>query len=678
MFLGNKLRIHTLSIGLSMLAAALTAAPSLQAQQEIQSPKITGSSKDMGLAEPQQQLTLTVHLTPRNEDAYNQAVEALYTPGSPTYHHWFTAADFAKYAPTASDLSVVKSELTGHGLAVVSVDPNNFSVRVRGNVSAVEEAFGTQIHNYQLGTKTFYANAIPAKLSGPAATMVSAVSGLSNFPMKPMFKFQTNPKTGKPMPGHPVANASGNLLTTYFSNDCFKTAQPYTLTTDGASLPVGQYYGNFYGFNDPLKACGYTPQQMQAHYDVRTGINAGLDGTGQTIVLVDGPSDPSVKDDLVAFSQLTGLPPITAKNFQIIYPDGVPSQLTLTEIANWDVEADLDIEWAHAMAPGAKIVLLIAPTQDWTELEFMIQYATQNHLGNVISNSYGYPEQAWGAFTQKGFDQVLQTAAAAGIAVNFSTGDGGDEGLGEPNVGGDSYPSSSAFVTAIGGTSLNIPNTSGTTSEVGWGNNGTFISFATNDVLDPPFNLGLLGGSGGGESILVAKPNWQKNLGIPGANRQQPDISAVADPYTGAIFVSGGFVSVVGGTSLASPVFSAIWALADQKAGVSLGQAAPLIASLPKSSGAVKDIVPVGSPTNLAGTIFDSSGATYYSPDALLAPLYTTTTYFSAAWNLGGGEYVDLSFGTDTSLTVTTGWDNVTGFGVPNGSKFITVVAAAK
>jgi subtilase family serine protease len=678
MLLGTRLRRHALSLGLSMFATALVAAPVLDAQQAIESPKIAGSSKDLGLAQPQQELTLTVHLTPRNEDAYNAAVEALYMPGSPTYHKWFSATDFAKYAPTTANLNAVKSELTAHGLSVVSVDPNNFSVRVRGSVSGVEEAFGTQIHNYQLGTKTFYANATPAKLSGPAAAVVSAVSGLSNFAMKPMLKFQTNPKTGKPLPGVPIAKATGNLLTTYFSNDCFKAAQPYTLTTEGAALPVGQYYGNFYGFNDPLKSCGYTPQQMQAHYDVRTGINAGLDGTGQTIVLVDGPSDASVQDDLVAFSKLTGLPAITSSNFQILYPDGQPSQLTLTEISNWDEEADLDIEWAHAMAPGAKIVLLIAPTQDWTELEFMIQYATQNHLGNVISNSYGYPELAWGSFTQKGFDQVLQAAAAAGIAVNFSTGDGGDEGLGEPNVGGASYPSSSQFATAIGGTSIGIPNTSGTGSEVGWGNNGTFLSFASNSVLDPPEGLGLLGGSGGGESILIPKPNWQKNLGIPGANRQQPDISAVADPYTGAIFVSGGFVSVIGGTSLASPVFSAIWAIADQKAGVSLGQAAPLIASLPKSSGAVKDIVPVGSPTNVAGTIFDSAGATFYSSDVLLAPLFTTTTYFSAVWNLGGGEDVVLSFGTDSSLTVTTGWDNVTGFGVPNGSKFINVVAAAK
>lgn len=204
----------------------------------------------------------------------------------------------------------------------------------------------------------------------------------------------------------------------------------------------------------------------------------------------------------------------------------------------------------------------------------------------------------------------------------------------------------------------------------------TLLSFRlrTTFVLDAPEALGFQGGSGGGESIFINKPSWQNS--IAGTGRQQPDISAFADPYTGAIFVTGGQFGVVGGTSLSSPVFSAIWTSADQKAGVPLGQAAPLIAKLP--TGAVNDVVPVGSPTNVAGIVFDSSGATYYSSDSLLAPLDTTTTYFSAIWNLGGGEDVDLSFGTDTSLSVAKGWDNVTGWGVPNGAKFIDDAAAAK
>ena len=106
-----------------------------------------------------------------------------------------------------------------------------------------------------------------------------------------------------------------------------------------------------------------------------------------------------------------------------------------------------------------------------------------------------------------------------------------------------------------------------------------------------------------------------------------------------------------------------------------MGQAAPLLYTL--SSSDIHDVIPVSSPTNVAGIVFDSNGATFYS-DTLLAPLFTTTQYFSGAWDLGGGYYLDISFGSDTSLTVTPGWDNVTGRGVPNGLTFINDAAKAK
>jgi subtilase family serine protease len=129
-------------------------------------------------------------------------------------------------------------------------------------------------------------------------------------------------------------------------------------------------------------------------------------------------------------------------------------------------------------------------------------------------------------------------------------------------------------------------------------------------------------------------------------------------------------------SSLACPIFSAIWAIAAQAAGKPLGQAAPLVYTLP--SPAIIDVVPVNSTTNVTGIMVDSSGENDYSPSALLAPLYTTTGYYSTLWNIGGGEFVDLSFGTDASLTVTPGWDNVTGLGVPNGLAFINAVVNAQ
>jgi subtilase family serine protease len=671
MFFNTNLQKSKWILGAS-LGCALVASSTLGAQKSIEAPKITEVSADHGPAQPLGERTLTVHLKMHDEAAFDKALEALYTPGSSTFQHWLTPSEIAKYAPTASEVETVKKELEAHGLSIVSVGSNNLSIRTRGSVTNIEGAFHTQIHEFEREGKTFQANVTPAGLTGEAGNLVKGVSGLSNFQLKSYAKLQVSPRTGKQTAKIPIAKITGSQLGQYFTNNCFPGPSAVSLTTDGASLPIGQYYGNLY---DPgTLTCGWTPAQVQAHYGLTAAYKQGLDGSGQTIVLVDGPSDPTVADDLKAFSTLVGLPAITSSNFQIIYPDGVPSQLELQEVSNWDTEADLDIEWAHAIAPKAKIVLLIAPTQDWSELEYAIQYAQEHKLGNVSSNSYGYPELLWGAQTLKGFDQVLKVAAASGIAVNFSSGDGGDEGTGSPDAGGASYPASSTYATAIGGTSIGLPNGSGGLAEVGWGNNAIYLSFGSNFVLDPPESIGFLGGAGGGESTFISKPSWQK--GIPGSGRQEPDVSAFADPYTGAIFVSGGAISVIGGTSLASPVFSAIWALTDQNAGHSLGQAAPLLAKLPST--ALNDVVPLSSPTNPAGIVFDSAGATYYSSDALLAPLYTTKKYYSGIWDLGGGEDVDISFGTDSSLTSTTGWDNVTGLGVPNGLTFIKAVTALK
>jgi subtilase family serine protease len=146
----------------------------------------------------------------------------------------------------------------------------------------------------------------------------------------------------------------------------------------------------------------------------------------------------------------------------------------------------------------------------------------------------------------------------------------------------------------------------------------------------------------------------------------------VSDQF-GAAFLQEGR----GGTSLASPIFSAIWAIANQKAGAPLGQAARAIAALP--AGDIQDVLPTtpSSVTNPAGIVFDQNGSTYYSAaDLFSGSLDTNTGFTSAIWPFVGGDtYAVIGFGVDTSLTVTPGWDNVTGYGTPNGLTFINAVA---
>jgi len=279
-----------------------------------------------------------------------------------------------------------------------------------------------------------------------------------------------------------------------------------------------------------------------------------------------------------------------------------------------------------------------------------------------------------GPLEEEAFDDELKIAAAKGISFHFSSGDGGDDGLGTP-VGAPGVPSNSPHATAVGGTSI-LNNINGTGYEtLGWGT--TAATLDVDGVLDPPGGAFFVGGSGGGESVYFPKPAWQKAL--PGTGRQVPDVSALADPYTGVpiVVTESGVQSVQagwGGTSLASPIFTAFWAIANQKAGHSLGQAAPTIAGL--QSGDLLDVFPHSSPTNVAGTIFDATGSTYYSPSSLFSgQLYDTAGFTSAVWSIEGIYYYDLGFGLDSSLTVTTGWDNVTGYGTPNGLPFLDAVS---
>ena len=655
----------------ALLACTVFTGPALHAQtQQIERPAITTVSTDRGRIQPATPVTLTVHLKMHDQNAFDDAVKLLYTPGSSTYHRWMSSSQIAAFAPTADEVQSVINTLRSNGLAVLSTSADNLSIRVRGPAEAVENAFQTQIHEFTRQGKSFHANVTPAALTGAAGSLVRGVTGLTNLPLRSSVKYQVNPKTGQRITPQ---QATGSGFSGIATNNCFGDPAAVTLTTSGADLPLGVYVGNTYSTSGV--SCSWTPAQLQSHYGLPSAYSQGLDGTGQTIVIVDGPTDGAqLTSDLTQFASLAGLPAITSSNFTVLYPDGKPTTLAL-ESDNWQDEASLDVEWAHSIAPGAHIVIEIMPSEDWEEFELAIDYARVNKLGNVISNSYGLPEALFGAYTVQGFEQVLENAAAVGIAVNFSSGDGGDEGTGSPSSGADLYPASSIYATSIGGTSIGIPNGTSSGAETGWGNNAAYLSFGSSAVLDPPLVLGFIGGSGGGSSVFFNKPYWQSALS--GTTRQSPDIAALADPYTGAVFVVDGTpLAGIGGTSLACPIFSALWAIADQAAGAPLGQAAPLLYRLPST--AINDVTPVNSTTNVSGIVVDSNGETDYSPSALLDPLYTTTQFYSTLWNLGGGLYVDLSFGTDSSLTVTPGWDNVTGLGVPNGLTFINAVVSAQ
>lgn len=671
-------------------AALLAVAVPAQAQQQLTQNKVVAPTRqnvtDLGLVSPSEEANVTVFLNMHNKPEFDAAVEALYDPSSPTYRKWMTGPALVKYAPTAAEIQTVQKELEKHGLTILSVDPDNFSIRAHGTTANLEAAFQTHIHSYSLNGKTFKSNVENAHLTGAAGSLVAQVSGLEQHHATPMVKYAINPHTKKPYAHIAIskvkaAQASGGGLSSFITSNCLQAPLTQTYNTPGASQPVGVYYGNGYttladAENDI--ACDYTAKELQTHYGLPAAYAAGIDGHGKTVVLVEAYGYPSMQADGNTFSQLMGLPALTSNNFQVIYPQGPPADPNAGVLLGWDGEIALDIDWAHSMAPGAKIVVVAASGQDNEDFQDAIRYVTTHGTGHAVSDSWELDTDIIaGAAEQQSYDEVLELAAAAGVDVNFSTGDAGDEGLGTPK-GAPGVPSIDPWATGVGGTAIvNIPGTS-SHAELGWGNNLSFIN--GDGPFDPPFTLGFNGGAGGGESIFWAKPKWQSKL--PGSGRQSPDVAALADPFTGVpiVLTEGGetFLEVgVGGTSLASPIFTAIMTLATQASGqVGLGQAARIAATLPPS--AITDIRPQMIGTNVAGTIFDSNGSTAYSSaDIFEGFLFSQQTFTDANWPLDDEDNLIITFGTDSSLTVTQGWDNVTGYGAPNGLAFIKAVAGS-
>jgi len=243
-----------------------------------------------------------------------------------------------------------------------------------------------------------------------------------------------------------------------------------------------------------------------------------------------------------------------------------------------------------------------------------------------------------------------------------------------------SMPAAAPYATGVGGTSMFLNQNWSMMLQTGWGTNLTHIANATtNTPIIPPGLIGFYFGAGGGTSGFWPKPSYQSSLS--GSWRLVPDIAYLADPYTGVEVIdtenNQQFITVVGGTSLASPMFAGMWAISTQAAGTWLGQAAPILYGLPAS--AITDVLAVNGPDNVSGSTHTPPAAPVdYSSAELLAPVQNSTDFVGALYNGTSTRWYAISFGTDSSLTTGPGWDNVTGLGTPNGASFVSAVAAAK
>ncbi|HET6209951.1 MAG TPA: S53 family peptidase [Jatrophihabitans sp.] len=374
----------------------------------------------------------------------------------------------------------------------------------------------------------------------------------------------------------------------------------------------------------------YSPVQYEKAYNLKPLWDLGIQGRGRTIAIVDSFGSPTIANDLHVFDQNYGLadPP----SLQIIQPDGpVPPFNPLdSTMVSWATETTLDVEYAHAIAPQANILLVetpVAETEGVTGFPEIVQaenYVINHHLADVISQSFGATEETFPS-KQSLLDlrSAYLNANRQGVTVLASSGDTGATNY---NLDGsatyptpvNSWPSSDPLVTSIGGTQLHLDAA------------GNKI---TPDVV---WNDGF-GAGGGGDSHVFSRPSFQNSVrSVVGSSRGTPDISMSAAVDGGAIIyytfnpARAGW-HIVGGTSEACPLFAGIVALTAQLTGHRIGNINQALYNL--------------NSLHASGIVDVTSG--------------------------------DISFAGVTGPSALPGYDMASGVGTINGTKFVPQLALA-
>ncbi len=566
-----------------------------------------------------------VYLSPNGGlDKLRAAVAAVSTPGNRAYRHFLTPAQYeAAYEPTDATVRSVSSWLTSAGLKVTGIDGQHRYLTVTGTVADAQQAFGVSIQRFSHDGQNVQAPTgsvtVPAALSGA----VLSVTGLDTSQ-------HANTTTDTPIPpptgfdnARPCSIYYGQLAATYQGD--YRTKLP---KYDNKTLSYAP--------------CGYTGPQFRAAYEG----NTGLTGKGVTVATTLWYASTTIAKDTATYA---------ANHGDAAY---APGQLTQAKYPKFNVtsacapsnsfpEEALDIEAVHAMAPQANIRFYAAKDCYDTSLVDNLAKVVDENKAQIVSNSWGEPEEGESAGTIPAYEQVFMQGALQGISFLFSSGDSGDE-VANTGLKQSDYPTSDPYVTSVGGTTTAIDANGNLAWETGWGTDKYTLS-ADGTSWNP---VGYLYGAGGGFSSLNNRPAYQNGV-VPASappGRAVPDVAMDADPTTGMLIgLTQSFPDGVhygefreGGTSLASPLFAGMTALALQNAGGAAGFLNPVIYGNVKS----------GNFTDVHGAPVDAGAV---RPD-----------YANSVDPSGGILYSVRTFDQDSSLSIATGWDDVTGVGTPN------------
>jgi subtilase family serine protease len=578
----------------------------------------------VGAADPSGPVGFRVYLGWRNQAGAEAAAKAVSDPTSPSYGKPLSPSAFRQqFAPTQAQVSAVQSWLQGQGFRLDYTPQNHHYVAAEGTVAQAKAAFGTAFGMYKVQGKTVRSPSGDLSIPDSLAGSVSGILGLDESALftHPDHVVDTNAPP-------PAGFRNAPPLSAYWA----QLVSPYAYPTGytDVSNPV----------TAPWTVKGYTPAQIKGTY----GISSAYDGAGQTVAVIDAYASSTILQDVNQWSRNRGLPTMSPSQFtQVVAPGTfIRPENPQQSPQGWAGEETLDVEAVHGMAPAAKIVYVGAPN-NYRDLDAAMNHVVDRHLAQIVTNSYGFSTELLPKGYVKPLEDTLIQAAAEGIGVYFSSGDNGDEtsthGFATPD-----WPAVSPWVTAVGGTSLGVSQANTRVLETGWGTS----NYTCNTTTLACTRTGWLYGSGGGVSQLFPKPSYQSGLNVSG--RAIPDVAALGDPQTGLLigetqtFPDGTYYDEyrIGGTSLSSPIFAGLMALADQAAGHPHGFANPLFYANPGSFYDVLSVKTAVARRNYNNGVDASAGT---------SDLLRTFDDYSGSPTQHTGP----------------GWDNVTGLGTPQG-----------
>ena len=580
--------------GAAIVAAVLTTAAAASAQMVSLHGTVAPQASRLklaGHADPAKVLTMAIEFIPRNRAELNALIAAQQDPKSPHYHRWLKHDEYERrFGPSAQDFNAVVRWLKSINFRITGGSRQEGMVRFSGTVAAVEKGLKAKMMTFGDGSQ--FANTIEPQIPAAFGGLVGYIVGLQNL--------------GK---GEPAWNWSNWTL---------------------SGAPSGNTFA---------------PPDFYTFYDENPLLNAGVDGSPANDCIAIFSKSDVFADVLAAFTNSadTGF---TLAPINLTDDIGVEGDPGVT--SDGDVEAYLDIEWSHAVAPGDPIILYVSNPIAYTfeqNLMDAVGAAVNENKCGAISISYQTCQAA--SFWTGTMDPIFMKAVAHGQSVFVSAGDHGvdqcDDEAPNPNE-----LSTDPNVTSVGGTEF-VPN---------WDTNGNDVGFvseyAWNDT--DAANAGTNSATGGGASqVFTTKPTWQTGEGVPNDGvRDIPDVAMVASNVNPGLFVTEDnscpdppscaeppaddvIPQQEGGTSLATPMWAGISRLIQQRTGSRLGSMNPRIYQMANqglAANGFRDVL-TGNNTYIDCTVNPAPGASCMADDEFTVTGYSAGPGFDLVTGWG-------------------------------------------